>query len=247
MIDPSSKFPLYIQLKQLILSKINQGIFEKGEKIPAEHVLAEKYQISRPTVRQALGELVQEGYLVRKRGLGTYVSLPVITGDGSVFRTFAEEMKLSGYSHSAKLILAEQQTADADTAKDLMIPEGNDVYKIVRLRLVDNKPLAIRTSLIPATIFPNLLEKDLEKNTLYNLFNEVGFTPSHSTQVFQAVSASKQEALLLEINHLEPLMKTEGIVYNDDNIPFEKVKVVYIGSQFRFQIEQSRIDSSTNY
>lgn len=238
MLDNNSRLPLYIQLKLWIIEQIESGHFKNGSKIPTEHNLSQMHKISRPTVRQALSELVQEGHLVKKRGLGTYVSIPLITGEAKVFRTFAEEMDLFGFEHDAKVITATSYQSSRELADLLAINPGEEVYEVTRLRLANNKPMAIRTSIIPVSIYPNLLEKELKN--LYSLFKEKGIYPARSKQYFQAVPATAEEASLLHVLPGAPLMLWDGIVYSENDLPIEKVKICYLGSQFRFEIEQSR-------
>lgn len=238
MTDQNSRLPLYIQLKLWILNQIKSGKFKAGEKIPSENYLSKLHGISRPTVRQALSELVHEGFLVKKRGLGTYVSIPQIIEDATVFRTFGEEMDMLGFMHSAKIVAKKQYSSSRELAEILSINPGDKVFEIIRLRLANEKPLAIRTSIIPSEIYPNLLEEDLQ--TLYPLFAKKGIYPFRSKQTFQAVPALKEEATLLNVPVGEPLMLWEGIVFSQNNKPIEKVKVYYLGSQFRFEISQYR-------
>ena len=74
IIDKNIPLPLYYQLKQIIINLIDDGVYKEDETIPTEHELIEKYQLSRTTVRQALNELVTEGYLYKRKGVGTFVS-----------------------------------------------------------------------------------------------------------------------------------------------------------------------------
>jgi GntR family transcriptional regulator len=240
MFDQNSRLPLYIQLKQWIIQQIEDGMYQDQEKIPPEHSLSEMHNVSRPTVRQALAELVQEGYLVKKRGIGTYVSKPLITGDASVFKTFAEEMEHLGFKSKAKLISKKIRAASKELADTLLLEQGEDVFEIVRLRLANDKPLVIRTSIIPCKLYTSLLEEDLENEPLYSLLAQKGILPSRSKQTFQAVPATKEEASLLNISVGTPLMLWEGTVFAENHKPIEKAKIVYLGSQFRFNINQSR-------
>lgn len=238
MIDNKSKLPYYTQLKEWILQQVDSGILKKGEKIPSEMDLAQQHGISRPTVRQAIGELVQEGYLIKKRGLGTFVSSPIITGNANVFTTFADGMRASGLADQAKLIHGQMIQASEKLAEDLLISPGSNVFKIVRLRLANDEPLAIRTSFIPCKLYPELLEEDLEGVPLYELFQRKGHTAMGSSQSFQAVGALTEEAELLQVDTGTPMILWNGVAYNEENIPIEKYKALYLGSRFRFTIEQ---------
>ncbi len=85
--------PLYYQLKEIIKEEIEEGKLKPGDPIPSERELSEKYGISRPTVRQALKELVYEGWLTREKGRGTFISKPKIDyGFIQHFTTFYDDM-----------------------------------------------------------------------------------------------------------------------------------------------------------
>lgn len=79
-IDKQAPIPLYYQLKQQILRHISEGTLQFGDLLPSEAEICEKLKISRPTVRQAMGDLTAEGYLTRQKGKGTFVARPKIQG-----------------------------------------------------------------------------------------------------------------------------------------------------------------------
>jgi GntR family transcriptional regulator len=240
IINSHSKIPYYMQLKDIIVEMIDSGIFKRGEQIPTENELAAQHGISRPTVRQALGELVQEGYLLKKRGLGTFVSNPVFSGDASTFTTFAEEMAATGLQHRAKVVRKTMLNATERIAQDLGIKPSAQVYEIVRVRMANDEPLVIRTSIIPCHLYPLLLEEDLETVALYDTLAKKGIVPYRSKQSFQAVGANHEEAHLLQIPLGAPLILWTGIVFSENDMPIEKVRALYSGSRFRFTIDQKR-------
>ncbi len=243
MINHESKMPYYTQLKEALLGKIEKGVYAKGEKLPSEMELALQNGISRPTVRQAIAELVQEGYLEKRRGIGTFVASPLITGNAAVFKTFAEEMAAHGRQHEARIIRAHTIGASGKTAEELQVKQGGSIFEIVRLRLADGEPLVIRTSFVPSCRFPELLKKDLEKKPLYELLANNGAKPARATLWFQATAAIKEEARLLQIAEGDPLSLWNGLVYDEKNQPIEKFKAVYVGSRFRFEVKQTRSSS----
>ncbi|UOQ84867.1 GntR family transcriptional regulator [Gracilibacillus salinarum] len=240
----NSKVPYYLQLKDWLYEQIEAEIYKKGQKLPSESELANEHGISRPTVRQALGELVQEGHLVKKRGLGTFVSSPIVKNDAQIFTTFAEEMNQTGHTHSAQLIEKRVVTATKKMASDLQIPEESDVYKFVRLRLADGEPVVVRTSYIPCQLYPDLLEEDLEKDLLYDILAKRNIHPIKSSQRFQAVGALPEEAKLLNLKEGDPLLLWNGIVFGEGGQPIEQMRAVYLG--YQFSIEQSRNNCNGN-
>jgi len=74
MIDKLSPVPLYIQLRDGIKEKVLEGVWQVGEQIPTENELMDEYDVSRATVRNAISSLVNEGFLVKQRGRGTFVA-----------------------------------------------------------------------------------------------------------------------------------------------------------------------------
>ncbi|APH03498.1 GntR family transcriptional regulator [Bacillus weihaiensis] len=237
----NSHIPLYVQIKQELLRKIEGGQYIVGMQLPSEHELMEYYGVSRPTVRQAIVELVQEGVLVRGRGRGTFVSQPLITSNAQVFTTFADIMKAKGVEQGARVIEKNQSLTSEQLSRELEISLGEEIYEIVRLRLGNKEPLVIRTTQVSSKLCPGLLEEDVENKTLYSIFQEkYGLVPAGATQTFQAVKATAFEANLLKIEIGEPLMLWEGVVYTQNRIPIEKAKALYRGDRFSFNINQGR-------
>lgn len=240
MIIFNSKLPYYYQLKDYLIEQIEKGIYKQGEKIPSENELVQMCGISRPTVRQALNEMMQEGYLVKKRGIGTFVANHVYTGNANTFTTFAEEMTATGHNHMAKLVRAEMIEASEKVASELNIEVSSSVFEITRLRLANEEPLVIRTSIIPSHLYPNLLDEDLESIPLYETMEKRGLSPTRSKQTFQAVAATEEEAKLLNVEIGAPLILWKGIVYGEQDMPIEMVRALYLGSRFRFTVDQTR-------
>lgn len=233
--------PYYYQIKEDILRKIENGVFRLGQQLPPENQLVEEYGVSRPTIRQAIVELVQDGLLVRGRGKGTFVTKSLISSNVQVFSTFAETMKIKGFEQRAKLIKINTIIASEHIANDLQIPVGSKVYEIVRLRFGDGEPLVIRSMQISADKFPDFLNKDLETDSLYSIFQQkYGVFPVSATQTFQAVLTSKYEADLFEIDIGTPLMHCEGVIYSIQKTPIERVKALYRGDRFSFTVNQGR-------
>lgn len=121
-IEKQSAIPLYFQLKQLVLGGIEQGILSPGDMIPTEQELSAMLGISRPTIRQALGELVNEGYLTRVKSKGTFISSPKL--DAQFFQRlqpFAQELEQKGRKPSTQVLSLEKSEArpDANAALEL--------------------------------------------------------------------------------------------------------------------------------
>src|SRR5262244_2687594 len=132
--------PKYYLVKRHLLELIES--LEPGALVPTERELTATLATSRTTVRQALGELVGEGRLVRRQGSGTYVAEPKISWPLRM-TSFTEQASSSGYSTSTRLLEATRTRAEDDIADKLKLRAGAPSYYIERLRLVDGTPMAV--------------------------------------------------------------------------------------------------------
>jgi len=151
--DAAATEPKYYTVKRHLLEFI--GSLEPGSPVPTERELATELRTSRTTVRQALGELVVEGRLVRRQGSGTYVAEPKITWP-LYLASFTEQVEASGFKPSSEVLGTQRVPASAELAQQLGLSARAPVYRIERLRFADAFPIAVETSWLPAERFPGL-------------------------------------------------------------------------------------------
>ncbi|MFC7392865.1 GntR family transcriptional regulator [Scopulibacillus cellulosilyticus] len=234
----NSKIPLYYQIREDILHKIEQGHYNVGDQLPSELQLVEDYGVSRPTIRQAISELVQEGYLIRGRGRGTFVSQPMITDNALVFSSFEEESNIE--YHWEKVVECNIINASSEIARDLNLTANDEVFEITVLKGIYQDCLTIRTSQIPVKLAPGLFEaENLKDLRLYKILREnYGLVPTNSKQSFQSVPAAQDESALLEVDLGSPLTLWRGVLYSNE-VPMARVKTLFRGDRFRFEITQN--------
>src|SRR5690625_3765049 len=126
--------PVYFKIENDIKEKILSGKYKSGDKIPSENELTEIYDVSRMTVRQAMNNLVNDGYLLKYKGKGTFVSNNKIEKNIQGVRSFTEEMEASGKKVSSKIISMKEMTPDKSVSEKLFLEKGDKVYKIERIR-----------------------------------------------------------------------------------------------------------------
>src|SRR5215207_6218112 len=189
----------YVQIEEELAERIRAGILRPGDRIPPERALADQMQVSRMTVRQALGRLADRGLLVREQGRGTFVSEPKLTQSLSHLSGFYDQMISQGIVPTSRLLSGEQILASTALAQVLDLRIGEPLYKVVRLRLGGGVPLALETSFFPARLVPGLLEQDLERNSIYRLMERYDARPVRAVQSLEPVPARDQDAELLEI------------------------------------------------
>lgn len=201
MIDKSSPIPVYYQLKEDIKKKINKGIWKVGQCIDSERELSETYNVSRMTVRQALGELVQEGILIREKGKGTFVCEPKVRQRDIM--SFSEMAKKSGLSSETKIIEFEKIQTPQEIQEMLPFEE---IFKINRLRIVEGEIIANEIVYIPCD-YCGYLDKEILKGSLYNILKGYGYVIDHSEASIQAIIIDNYYKEIFNINEEVPLIK----------------------------------------
>lgn len=171
---------LYIKIADAIMEKIKTGEWKPGQMIPSEKEFCEQYRVSRPTVRAALSSLVNQGYLVRIKGKGSFVSKPKSVEDTTVFlESFSQEMAAKGMVVQTEVLEHRLMEADEEVAEKLRIQPGDEVIKLVRLRYVkdsfDEGPIVYNVSYFPGK-FAFLMKCDFEQESLTSALkrNHVG-------------------------------------------------------------------------
>ncbi|MBA4493242.1 GntR family transcriptional regulator [Paenactinomyces guangxiensis] len=240
VLNKNIPIPLYYQLKQWLTEQIERGELRPGDAIPSERELSEQFEISRMTVRQALLELVNEGKLVREKGKGTFVAEPKINQGLLKLTSFSEDMRSRGMKPGARLIHVNVEDVTPKLEDTLQI-KGGSIISITRLRLADDKPMAIETSHLPLSQFPELRQQDLHDQSLYQFLEHYyGITISYASQTIEVGMPSPRERELLQIREGVPVLRTERITYDENRSPIEFVQSSYRGDRYKLYAELVR-------
>lgn len=229
--------PLYYQLKEILLESIKHT--EKGTSFPTELELCERFDVSRPTVRQAIIELVNEGFLYRIKGRGTFIAEPKIRQDFLIaLKSFSEEMQQKGLTPTTKVLDFRSVECDERGSEALEIPVGTDVVQLERLRFTDNEPVVLVMTFLPAARLPGILERHFENESLYHIIEvEYGYTIDRAVRTIEARIAGEYEANLLGVKKKTPVQYIETITYLRDNTPIEYSQAHYRGDRNTFTFE----------
>lgn len=214
--------PLYYQLQQTIIEKINSGIFEENEIFPTEQVIIKESGLSRTTVRQAIDNLVNEGYLEKRRGVGTFVtSRKRNYWDLEKLRSFREEVEMRGSVSSTKLLFIEKIDSNEKLGKIF----GEDIkkfYKLERLRYRDETPVILVTTYVPMNYAEGLEKYDLSNNSLFDILKkDYGVKIGYAEKEFRSNIVDKNDANYLDIGEGAPIQKVDTITYDEKGIPIE--------------------------
>ena len=236
MLDENSPLSLYYQLKNIIMDNIKNKVWETNTKIPTERELCEMYNVSRITVRQALKELENEGFLYRKQGKGTFVTGHKFVQKLSQFYSFSKEIAKMGSVPSTKIISFKLIKAEPPIADKLNIEENEKVYAVKRLRLADNEPFAFEISYLVYKYAANLTEESIDELGLYNaLKQDCGIVTSEAAETFEAVVVNAEEAKYLEVNKKDAALHLERITSADGKI-IEYCTSIIRGDKYKYTI-----------
>jgi len=242
-IDHSSPLPYYFQLKELLIEEIKKGRLKPGQQIPSEFKLCEQFKVSRTVVRQAISSLVQNGYLSRAKGRGTFVTKPKITEN--LFQNLTgsyEDMLARGIKLVTRVLEQTKWDADGEILKWLKLEQGEPVIKIKRLRFISSEPIALVTTYIPYKLCPPLLEENLTNQSLYNVLEEkYALRIAHGRRSLEAVSADKKTSALLGVKNGAPLMQLNSISYLEDGRPIEYFSALHRGDRSKFVVSLIRV------
>ncbi|MGY3717723.1 GntR family transcriptional regulator [Sutcliffiella cohnii] len=239
MINKRSPLPIYYQLETYIKNLIESGQLNPGDSLPSEREYAERFEISRMTVRQAINSLVQSGLLYRKKGSGTYVAEKKLEQKLQGLTSFSEDMKNRGMKASSTIIKFEEIEATPLIANELRLKESSKIYEIMRVRHADDEPMAIEINYMLPTIVSGLTEDVLTKST-YAFFEASGLYIEHATQIIETAKATNYQAQLLNINENDSLLLIQRKTYLQDGTPLEFVKSYYRGDRYKFVVTIDR-------
>jgi DNA-binding GntR family transcriptional regulator len=234
-VDRTSRVPLHVQLADQLEQAIQGGELPVGSRLSNEIDLAASYGLSRPTVRQAIARLVDQGLLVRKRGVGTQV-----VGRADQVRRSLEltslydDLAKHGRRPQTDVLRLGTIGATAEVAAALHCQRGDRVLRIERLRSADGEPLALMRNWLPVEV----LDADaatLTTNGLYELLRARGIRLKVAHQTISARPAAPDQARLLGEPVGAPLLATTRTTYADHGRPVEYGAHLYRASRYSFE------------
>ncbi|WP_022664910.1 GntR family transcriptional regulator [Desulfospira joergensenii] len=235
-IEKNSSTPIYLQLKKKLKNAIFSGQFQDGEAIPSESQLADKYEITRTTVRAAINELVNENILRKEHGKGTFVCLKPVAYSMTNFGSFTEYAKKKDKKPVSKILEAGTVNTGDEPRFKLKRARGIEVDGQVHYLTVD-------TSLISLTIFPGIAEYDFEIRSLYQIMREAyHIVPDRAELSVTPCRADEVMGDLFQVEKDHPLIMAGGRVCTRDNRFIEELEVVY-GPKVDFKLV-TKVDPS---
>ena len=215
--------PLYMQIKQLLIARVGKGDWLPGSIIPSEINLAQELGVSQGTVRKAITELVENNVLTRRQGRGTFVSYH--DHHRALFHFFhITDNKGHKVLPDSTVLHCRRKPASRMEASKLQLAAGTGIIRIERVRSISAKPIMIETITLPAELFGDFGKEDKSNlpNSLYELYEkQYGITIHSADEQLRAVTASKHDARLLNLEVGTPLLEIERVALTLDKTPVE--------------------------
>lgn len=233
-LDRNIAVPLHSQIHAFLRKNILSNKLQSDENIRSERELAEEFEVSRMTVRQALNALRKEGLIYQRRGKGTFVSSRKLDVHSRNLNGFSDEMRRRDLRPKSKVLQLEKERAAQETVDALNLSLGEEVFRLERLRLADDLPMAIETTFLPAKLFPDLSKYDFEKQSLYRILEEnYGFRMSSAAEDLEAAISDAKISELLGVKKKSPLLIVYRTVFAEDDQPIEYTKSIYRADRYR--------------
>jgi GntR family transcriptional regulator len=240
-LSTDNSIPLYFQLESLIKRCISAGLVRPGDMLPSEAELCRSLGISRSTVRQAIGELEEEGLVLRHQGKGTFIAEPKLHRRSENIYSFTAEATSMGLSPSSTLVDFTVITPTEDLRRMLELQSRDiPVYRVSRIRRVNGVPLMLETSYYPAYIYPGLTEELVRTHSLYSLLYDRGIVPVSAVDTYEAVRLEAGEAGLLETKPGSAGFSHQRITRSENGEVFELTQSVMRGDRTKLEISMHR-------
>lgn len=196
--------------------------------LPTERELAERFGLSRATVRSALSGLEQAGAVYRVQGAGTYVAPSTISKSLSL-TSFSEDMRARGLRPGSRVLVCDEVPAGRAVAEHLRLRPTDPVLRLVRVRLADDRPMCLETAYVPAARVP---APAATPTSLYDFLHAAGLRPVRAEQVVEATTPTDEEAALLSIPPGAPALRIHRTAYDQRERPIERTISTYRADRY---------------
>lgn len=243
MPDINFKTPLYLQLREVIRQKIDDGDYAPGCAIPSENQLAERYGINRLTVRNAVDALVNEGLLRRVQGKGVYVVGKRLERNLDKLDGFRQTMRDRFTCPYTKILAKSRRVAGLKYAEIFGINPDDELFYIKRLNGADNKPIAIEETLIPCKLMPKLEGIDLTVFSLYEAYGFYGIRLARAWETLDLVSLEARDARMLNMQPQDAALLFTCLSFDEQDRVVERTLSYTRGDTCYFAIHNKNTKS----
>jgi len=244
LINKFSNEPLYCQLKSIILKKIELDEYPEDFKIPSELELCQEYNISRPTVRQAISDLTNNGYLYKVRGKGTFVAKSKKSIDIKDYSGFTPSV-LDDQNPENRIVIHTTTVNDSefDRLRSIFNIPQTQYNKINFAKIIYNikngsDMYSLNKSYIPLNLFPGIIESVLSLQPSHVILKgKYPLIPAKSKSILEIIYSDKEDTRYLQIQEGQPLIKIENVLSSKNGQIVEYIISKYRADKCRFIFE----------
>ena len=217
--------PKYQEIATILRTRINNQTYPPGSLLPNQIDLVTEFGVSRMTIKKAIGLLAMEGLVYSQRGAGTKIlNHPFLKKDTTaltVYEGLSTEMRKAGRKLTSKVIDFQVEFPDQTTQEKLMLTESQPVYKIVRLRILEDQPFILEHTMMPVHLVPNLNRHHLEQSIYQYVKEELGIQFAGAYRTIVADKSAAYDQQYLNCLSDDPVLEIEQIVYQKNGAPIE--------------------------
>ena len=232
--------PLHTQIREIIRRRILDGSYASHSQMPSEAQMMAAFDVSRITIRQALGDLQKEGLIFKVAGKGSFVAKPKAFQNLSTLQGFGEAMTPSGYETFSQVLSMRQVRASETVARRLNLKPREAVYEIQRLRYLNREPISVDVSYFPLALGQRVAKEDLATRDIFVILeNDLGQRLTHADVQIEAISADETLARQLRIAEASPLLRIERLTHAGER-PIDFEFLYYRGDAFQYRLRIDR-------
>ena len=236
-----SHLPLYGQIRDLLRARILDGTYQPHQQMPSESDMMASFGVSRITVRQALGELQNEGMIFRIHGKGTFVSKPKAFQDLGRLQGFGEAMRQMGYETYSKVVSLRTISPSQPVQDRLRLPRRAKVTELQRLRFLNREPISLDVTYVPTAIGARLAREDLSTRDVFVILeNDYGIALGHADLQIGSTLADETLAAQLRVEEGSPVLFIERTTHTAEGVPIDHEHLYYRGDAFQYKVRVDR-------
>lgn len=232
--------PLWSRAAETIREQVSEGALRPGSRLPPERDLCRRLDISRVTLRRALLQLVDDGVLKPSHGRGWYVASDERKDWPNSLESFSETAARMGLVATSVVLRADTAMATLDEAEALGVAPGALLFKLERVRMLDEVPIAIDRSIVPADLAPGLADVDFHTESLYTALASAGLVLANAETTIEAREADSTIAEHLRVAVGKPILVMHQTVLNPADKPLFASTISYVGDRYRLRTSFAR-------
>jgi DNA-binding GntR family transcriptional regulator len=232
--------PLWLRAAETIRDQVSEGALRPGSRLPPERDLCRRLEISRVTLRRALLQLVDDGVLRPSHGRGWYVASDERKDWPNSLESFSETAARMGLVATSVVLRAGTAMATLDEAETLGVAPGALLFHLERVRMLDEVPIAIDSSIVPADLAPGLAEVDFRSESLYTALGNAGLILANAETTIEAREADAAIAEHLRVGVGKPILVMHQTVLNPADRPLFASTISYVGDRYRLRTSFAR-------